>query len=139
MRFQTMYVDLRPVILKWLGILIVMLVLVLFVASVRPDLMRATAKAQLAYQQSSNNGQINFGYWDHCLRSGACVRSYLVTWSAPLIVRASITGSLLFGAVTATFGMVWRPEVIAMRDTRVNALKVEESRLNSPTAPRGLL
>lgn len=139
MRFQTMYVDMRPVLLKWLGILVVLAFITLFVGSVRPDLMRATAKAQATYQQSSHGGQFNFGYWDSCLRSSACVGSYFVTWSAPLAIKALILGGLVFGLVAAAVGMLWRPEVIAMRDTRINALKVEESRQKSPTAPRGLL
>ena len=55
------------------------------------------------------------------------------------MVKAFILGGLVFGVVAAAFGMLWRPEVVAMRDTRINAVKVEESRLKSPTAPRGLL
>ena len=139
MRFQTMYVDMRPVIVKWLGIIAVLAFITLLVSSVRPDLMDATAKAQAAYQQSSKGGQLNFGYWDSCLRSSECMSSYLVTWSAPVLVKAFILGGLVCGLVAAAFGMVWRPEVIAMRDTRINAVNVEKSRLNSPTAPRGLL
>lgn len=139
MRFQTMYVDMRPVIVKWLGIIAVLVFIVLFVGSVRPDLMNATAKAQAAYQHSSQGGQLNFGYWDSCLRSSECRGSYFVTWSAPLLVKAFILGGLVCGLMAAAFGMLWRPEVIAMRDTRMNAVKIEESRLRSPTAPRGLL
>jgi hypothetical protein len=134
-----MYVDMRPVLLKWLGIFLVLIFITLLVGSVRPDLMEATAKAQAAYQRSSQGGQFNFGYWDTCLRSSACVGSYFVTWSAPVMVKAFILGGLVFGLVSAALGMLWRPEVIAMRDTRINALKVEESRQKSPTAPRGLL
>lgn len=139
MRFQTMYVDMRPVLLKWLGILSVLAFITLFVGSVRPDLVRATAKAQAAFQQSSQEGQFNLGYWDSCLRSSACIGGYFVTWSAPLAIKAFILGGLVFGLVAAAVGMLWRPEVIAMRDTRINALKIEESRHKSPTAPRGLL
>lgn len=139
MRFQTMYVDMRPVIVKWLGIVAVLAFTTMFVASVQPDLRNATAKAQAAYQHSSQGGQLNFGYWDSCLRSNECVKSYFVTWSAPVLVKAFILGGLVCGLVAAAFGMLWRPEVIAMRDTRMNAVKVEESRLKSPTAPRGLL
>ena len=139
MRFQTMYVDMRPVIVKWLGFVVVLAFTTAFVGSVQPDLMSATAKAQAAYQQASQGGQFGFGYWDNCLRSRECLGSYLVTWSAPALVKAFILGGLVFGVVAAAFGMLWRPEVIAMRDTRINAVKVDESRLKSPTAPRGLL
>ena len=139
MRFQTMYVDMRPVLAKWLGIAVILVFITMFVASVRPDLMSVTAKAQAAYQHSLQGGQLNSGYWDRCLRSSECISSYFVTWSAPAVVKAFILGGLVFGAAVTAFGMLWRPEVVAMRDTRINAVKVEESRLKSPTAPRGLL
>ncbi|PNY79348.1 hypothetical protein [Deinococcus koreensis] len=139
MRFQTLYVDMRPVLLKWLGIVVVLASMTLLVSSVRPDLMDVTAKAQAAFQTSSAGGSLNFGYWDTCLRSSGCLRSYAVTWSAPVLIKAFILGGLGCGLLAAACGMVWRPEVIAMRDTRVNAVKIDDSRLKSPTAPRGLL
>ena len=139
MRLQTMYVDMRPVIIKWLGFMVVLVFATAFVGSVQPDLMRATTKVQAAYQQASQGGHFNFGSWDSCLRSSECLGSFLVTWSAPTVVKAFILGGLVFGVVAAAFGMLWRPEVVAMRDTRINAVKVDESRLKSPTAPRGLL
>ena len=139
MRLQTMYVDMRPMLTKWLGILTVLLFLMFFVASIRPDVLRAAAHAREMYEQTHKSGQLNFGYWDGCLRSTACVKSFFISWGAPLIIRALIVGGMVFGAACAVFGLLWRPEVIAMRDTRVNATKIEASRNTSPTAPRRLL
>lgn len=139
MRFQTLYVDMRPVLLKWLGIVVVLICLTLFVASVRPDLMDATTRAQTAVQTSLPDGLLNLGDWDTCLRSSECLRRDAVTWRAPVLVKAVILGGLGCGLLAAAFGRVWRPEVIAMRDTRLNAVKIDDSRLKSPTPPRGLL
>lgn len=139
MRLQTMYVDMRPIIVKWLGILLFLAFVALFLASIRPDMLRAAEKAREAYLQSTRSGQFDLGYLDHCMRSSACIKSFLVSWSAPLYIKSFIIASLIFSVFCAAFGLLWRPEVIAMRDTRVNAAKVEESRLKSPTAPKGLL
>lgn len=139
MRLQTMYVDMRPAIVKWLGILLFLAFVALFLASIRPDLLRAAAEAKEAYLQSTRSGQFDLGYLDHCLRSSACIKSFFVSWSAPLYVKSFVLGGLIFSAICAAFGLLWRPEIIAMRDTRVNAAKVEDSRLKSPSAPKGLL
>lgn len=139
MRLQTLYVDMRPAIVKWLGILLIFVFLVLLVASLRPDFMHAVARAREAYDQSTQGGGFSLGYWDSCLRSSACVKSFFVTWSSPLLVKALIAGGLIFGMLCAALGMLWRPEVVAMRDTRVNAARIEESRIKSPVAPKRLL
>lgn len=139
MRLQTLYVDMRPAIVKWLGLLLVFVFLVLFIDSVRPDFVDAAARAKEAYEESTRGGGFNLGYWDDCLRSSACVKSFFVTWSAPLVAKAFIVGGLIFGLFCAVFGLLWRPEVVAMRDTRVNAARIEESRTKSPVASKGLL
>jgi len=139
MRLQTMYVDMRPAIVKWLGFAFVFLSGILFLYSFQPDILRAAAQAKEAYSQSSKDGGFDFGYLDACVRSADCLKSFVVTWSAPVPIKAMILGSLIFGAFCATFGLLWRPEVVAMRDTRVNAAKVEESKIKSPTPPRRAL
>lgn len=138
MRLQTMYVDMRPTLTKWLGLLCVAVCLLLLFISLRPDFVRTAQTLKLAYAQSrtGTNGPFNFGYLNDCLRSAECVQQFLVSWSAPLIIKAFILGGLAFGLISAGLGLVWRPEVVAMRDTRINATNVEASKLNSPRPPR---
>lgn len=136
MRLQTMYVDMRPMLTKWLGVICFVVFLVLLIISLQSDFKRAAEAAKVAYDQSRKGGAFDFGYLDHCLRSASCAKSFLVTWTAPNHLKAFILGGMGFGMLTAIFGLVWRPEVVAMRDTRVNAAKVEESRLKSPQPPR---
>lgn len=139
MRLQTMYVDMRPMLTKWLGIVCFVIFLVLLLLSLESDFKRAAAVAKAAYERSRVENGFDFGYLDHCFRSAACLKGFLVTWTAPTIEKAGILGGLLFGALTALFGLVWRPEVVAMRDTRVNAARVEESRIKSPQPPRRMV
>lgn len=139
MRLQTMYVDMRPMLTKWLGIVSTVLFSLLILMSLQPDLSRAAATVKRAYEQSRQGGSFSFGYLDHCFRSSECLQTFLVTWSAPLPIKALLLGGLLFGVLSALLGLVWRPEVVAMRDTRVNAAKVEEAKVHSPTPPRRAL
>ncbi|MBB6017054.1 hypothetical protein ACFP9V_23485 [Deinococcus radiopugnans] len=139
MRLQTMYVDMRPMLTKWLGIVSTVLFSLLILLSLQPDLSRAAATVKRAYEQSHQGGSFSFGYLDHCFRSSGCLQTFLVTWSAPLPIKALLLGGLLFGVLSALLGLIWRPEVVAMRDTRVNAAKVEAAKLHSPTPPRRAL
>lgn len=139
MRLQTMYVDMRPMLTKWLGIVSTVLFSLLILMSLQPDLSRAAVTVKRAYEQSHQEGSFSFGYLDHCFRSSECLHTFLVTWSTPLPIKALLLGGLLFGVLSALLGLVWRPEVVAMRDTRVNAAKVEEARVHSPTPPRRAL
>lgn len=136
MRLQTMYVDMRPMLTKWLGLILIFLFTVLLLMSLQQDFTRAAQAAKVAYEKSRHAGGFNFGYLDHCFRSSTCVKSFFISWSAPLYLKALIVGGLLFGILSALFGLVWRPELVAMRDTRVNAAKIEESRIKSPRPPR---
>lgn len=139
MRLQTMYVDMRPMLTKWLGIVFTVLFSLLILLSLQPDLSRAATTVKRAYEQSHQGGSFSFGYLDHCFRSSGCLQTFLVTWSAPLPIKALLLGGLLFGVLSALLGLVWRPEVVAMRDTRVNAAKVEAAKIHSPTPPRRAL
>ncbi|MDP9766136.1 hypothetical protein [Deinococcus enclensis] len=137
MRFQTMYVDMRPLFLKWAGMVFVVLFLWWFYASIEGDFARALREMKVMYLQRSRAGEtFDFGFWDYCLRDTACVKRLIPEWRAPLLVRAGILGGTVFSLGCALFGLLWRPEVVALRDTRVNAARIEESRKISPVPPR---
>ena len=55
------------------------------------------------------------------------------------MVKSALISGVIFGLFSASFGLYWRPEVMANRDMRVNSVKVEESRQHSPRPPGGVL
>ncbi|WP_135230744.1 hypothetical protein [Deinococcus fonticola] len=141
MRFQTMYVDMRPVLAKWLGILTFILFLFLMYLSIKPDFDRAAAQAAAIYSEQNKAAAHGNGleFLKNCLFGGKCINKINLNWTAPLPVKAFLIGGTFFGMLSAAFGMWWRPEVMANRDIRVNSAKIDQSRETSPTLPKGLL
>lgn len=141
MRFQSIYLDMRPMLVKWLGVVATVVFLVLIVMSVRPDIQTTLEQYVRVYnQQHEAVGQgAGLKFWNTCLNSVACRNGLLLSWTAPLLVKSALISGLVFGMFSAAFGLYWRPEVMANRDMRVNSVKVEESRVSSPVAPGGVL
>lgn len=141
MRFQSIYLDMRPMLTKWLGILATLVFFSLIIMSFRPDFERALAQSLSVYRaqhEAVGNGN-GLRFWTACLNSAACRNGLLLSWTAPLVVKSALTSGLVFGIFSASFGLYWRPEVMANRDMRVNSVKVEESRQTSPVPPGGTL
>lgn len=141
MRFQSIYLDMRPMLTKWLGILATLVFFSLIIMSFRPDFERALAHSLSVYraqQEAVGNGN-GFRFWTACLNSAACRSGLLLSWTAPLVVKSALISGVIFGLFSASFGLYWRPEVMANRDMRVNSVKVEESRQHSPRPPGGTL
>lgn len=137
---QSMYVDLRPLLLKWAGLIFLVVFLWWLWTSIEADFRRTLQEMKAMYANRHSDGQVfPLGFWDACLREVACVKKLIPAWSAPLPVRAAVGGGLVFSLACALFGLLWRPEVVAMRDTRVNAARIEESRKASPVPPRRAL
>lgn len=141
MRFQSIYLDMRPLLTKWLGVLATLVFLFLMVMSVRPDFERALAQYISVYSEQHEAAQqgTGFKFWTACLNSEACRSGLLLSWTAPLMVKSALISGVIFGLFSASFGLYWRPEVMANRDMRVNSVKVEESRQHSPRPPGGVL
>lgn len=141
MRFQSIYVDMRPLLTKWLGFLTALVFLFLVLASMRPDLQRAVEQFVKVYEQQHNAvGQgTGLEFWNACLSSSACWRGIIFSWSAPLLLKSLLIAGTVFGIFSAAYGMWWRPEVMANRDSRVNSARIEESRNTSPVPPSGIL
>ena len=137
MRFQTMYVDMRPVAVKWLGILSCLAFIFLILTSMQPDLQRAVQQFVKVYEQSHESVRKGAGiqFWTTCVQSSSCWKTILFSWSASLLTKSLYLGGLTFGLICTFFGMYWRPEVVAMRDVRINSARVEESKVKSPRAP----
>lgn len=141
MRFQSIYVDMRPVLAKWLGFIAALTFLFLIMMSVRPDFELAVNQFVKVYEQQHNavGKSTGFEFWTACLKSSACWKGLIFSWKAPLIIKSFLISGAVFGIFSAAYGMYWRPEVMANRDIRVNSTKIEESRQTSPTPPRGVL
>lgn len=138
MRLQTMYVDMRPVLTKWLGLFLLMVSLVSLYFSLIPDVGRALNAFQQAFHEA-NQSALPLAFWKACIGDQACWESLLFSWSAPPLEKALYLAGILFGVFCGFFGMWWRPEVIGMRDVRLNANRVEISRRESPHPPSGML
>lgn len=139
MRFQTLYVDMRPVLTKWLGILAVALFLILLYFSLKPDIDRAfvhTTQTYINQNKAISEGK-GMAFWRACALESGCLKKMVPQWTAPLPLKAFIIGGTFFGLLSAAFGMYWRPEIMANRDIRVNSTRIDQSRESSPTAPKG--
>lgn len=141
MRFQSIYVDMRPMLVKWLGFAFALVFLFLLLASIRPDFQHTVEHYVQLYNQQfeagKKQGMVNF--WIACFKSEPCWKGLLFSWKASLMTKSLLLAGLVFGIAGASYGMYWRPEVMAMRDVRVNSTRVEESRESSPVPPRGQL
>lgn len=141
MRFQTIYVDMRPVLTKWLGFAAAILFLILILTSIRPDFEDAMNQFIAVYERqhraAGNSSALEF--WNACLGSASCWKGLIFSWRAPLLLKSFLLSGAIFGIFSAAYGMWWRPEVMANRDVRVNSTKVEESRISSPIPPGGSL
>ena len=141
MRLQTIYVDLRPLVAKWLGLALLFTGLALAYLSLKPDVLRTLTAAAGLYRSAGQHATFSgqFGELLSCLQLDACRRALGFTWSAPLLVKSTLLGVLSFAALLSTFGLLWRPEIIAMRDTRVRAHRAQTVRSASPAPPRRAL
>ena len=138
MRLQTMYVDMRPVLTKWVGLLLLALSLTALFLSAMPDISRALRTFQMAFREVQG-GVSPWLFWKSCVQAESCWRGLLLSWSAPRLEQALYLAGILFGSGCSGFGMWWRPEVVSLRDLRLNANRVERSKHVSPVPPRRLL
>lgn len=135
LRLQTIYVDLRPLFVKWLGLVVLSVSVVLLITSFVGDVQGGVLRAREQLQSQGKDGMELFTYINDCMRSFACMKTFAFHWRLPIIPKSILLGSAFFGAICWLTGTLWRPEIVAMRDVRINATEVEVSRQKSPTAP----
>lgn len=140
LRLQTNYIDMRPQLVKWGGLFVSICGLVFFLISAKPDIDRSVINLMDIYKRSVGVDDIDLMvFWVECMKDIGCREAVIMAWSAPLILKCFVVTCILFGVICFIFGLWWRPEISNMRDLRLNAQKIEKTKMESPVAPKGVV
>lgn len=132
---QSFYVDQRPLNLKYLGLLVCVLSLIGLLLSFFWSAAELFAEVDRQFRATHGRG-MNVGFYVvNCVRNAKCIDAYMGTWDVPLWLKVLLVSGAWFGFASYLCGRFWRPELVAMRNIRLNATQVVQNVVKSPADP----